>query len=400
MLEGVKVVEYATYIAAPGAGAIMADWGASVIKVEPPAGDPMRFFFDTTGTESALNPVFELDNRGKRGVVLDTTKEDGRQALLKLADGADVFLTNVRPGALARAGLDYEALSARNPRLIYTSVTGYGLQGPDADRAGFDSAVFWSRSGVQAAFTPKDVEPFPLRTAFGDHVTSIAAAAGTLAALYERTISGKGRLVEASLLRSANYALGSDLAIQHHFGKLASTRARHAQVSPLTNFFKTKDGRWFGIVTRQGNADWPRICAAIGQPDLEKDERFAGGGLRRKNAAALVTILDEAFAAMTLDEAVGALMTQDVVVSPVQTPAEAISDPQLLAAGGVVNVPLPDGGSFKGPATPIRFPGADDGPKGPTPRQGEHTRAVLRDIGYSDAQIDAMIAAGAAHAFR
>ena len=143
MLEGLRVVELATYIAAPGAGGIMADWGAEVVKIEPPRGDPMRQFFETLGAEQDNNPIFELDNRGKRGVVLDIAKPAAREAALKLVRGADVFLTNVRPQALKRAGLDWDTLKAENPRLIYCSLTGYGLQGPDADKPGMDVASFW-----------------------------------------------------------------------------------------------------------------------------------------------------------------------------------------------------------------------------------------------------------------
>ncbi|MEZ6024138.1 MAG: CoA transferase, partial [Hyphomonadaceae bacterium] len=208
MLTGLKIVEYATYIAAPGAGGVMADWGADVIKVEPPGGDPIRMFFASVGVEEAANPVFDMDNRGKRGIVLDTAQAGGRDALLKLVDGADVFLTNVRPGGLKRAGLDPEALMARNPRLVYATLTGYGLEGPDADRPGMDSAAFWARSGLAAMFRPKGGDPVQLRTAFGDHVASLAIVGGVLAALHERQSTGKGRLVDASLLRVAHYVGG------------------------------------------------------------------------------------------------------------------------------------------------------------------------------------------------
>ena len=146
MLEGLKIVEYATYIAAPGAGGIMRDWGAEVTKVEPPDGDPIRLFFTSLGADDGRNPVFDMDNRGKRGVILDTAQETGREALLKLIDGADVFLTNVRPGGLKRTGIDPEVVLKRCPKLIYCTLTGYGLEGPDADRPGMDAAAFWARS--------------------------------------------------------------------------------------------------------------------------------------------------------------------------------------------------------------------------------------------------------------
>jgi crotonobetainyl-CoA:carnitine CoA-transferase CaiB-like acyl-CoA transferase len=396
MLKDLRIVEYATYVAAPGAGGLLADWGADVIKVEPPGGDPIRQFFASVGVESDLNPVFDLDNRGKRGIVLDTAQESGRDALLRLIDNADVFLTNVRPGGLARAGLDFETLSKRNPNLVYASVTGYGLEGADADKPGMDTAAFWARSGLAAMFTPKGAEPVQLRTAFGDHVASMATLAGILAALHERTRTGRGRLVEASLLRAAHYAAGSDFAIQHMRGRVASNRPRANAPNPLINYFKTRDERWICLITRQGARDWFALCRALKREDLIEDERFAKAKGRRENGPALVALLDEAFGALSMSEAGAALDAQDVIWSLVQTPAEALADPQLLAAGGIVQTPLPGGGAISAPAGPIRFPGADDGPKGPSPRIGEHTRTVLSEAGYSDAEIEALYASGAA----
>ncbi len=397
MLEGLKVVEYATYIAAPGAGGVMADWGADVIKVEPPGGDPIRQFFASVGIEGqTINPVFELDNRGKRGVILDTSQDAGRDALLRLIDGADVFLTNVRPGGLKRAGLDHDALLKRNPHLIYATLTGYGLEGPDADRPGMDSAAFWARAGVAALFRPKGGEPVQLRTAFGDHVASLAIVAGVMSALYERQHTGKGRVVEASLLRVAHYAAGSDMAIQHTFGRTASNRARRDAPLPLVNFFRTKDERWISLLARQGEVDWPRLCRALKLEHLVADERFARAKVRRQNSGALVDLLDEAFAALTLEEAQAALDAEEMIWAPVQTPAEAVADPQAIAAGAIVRTPQHDGSTIAAPGGPVRFPGADDGPKGPAPRPGEHTRAVLAQAGYSETEIDALFISGAA----
>ena len=396
MLEGLKVIEYATYVAAPGAGGILADWGADVVKVEPPGGDPIRMFFASVGLEEERNPVFDLDNRGKRSVILDTAKPSGREALLRLADSADVFLTNVRPGGLARAGLDHETLRKRNPKLVYAILTGYGLDGPEADRPGMDSAAFWARSGLAAMFTPKGGEPVQLRTAFGDHVASMATAAGILAALHERTRTGAGRLVEASLLRAAHYAAGSDFAIQHVRGRIASNRPRHSVPNPLINTFRTSDLRWISLLTRQGEGDWPKLCRALGVEHLTEDPRFARAKGRRENGADLVPLLDEAFARLTLDQARAALDAEEMIWAPILTAEESVADPQAIAAGVIVQTPLPGGGTFPAPASPIRFPGADDGPKGPSPRAGEHTRAVLAEAGYSETEIDAMLASGAA----
>jgi len=387
MLEGLRIVELATYIAAPGAAAIMADWGADVIKVESPEGDPLRRFFDTIGSDQAANPVFELDNRGKRAVALDIRSDAGREALKALVATADVFLTNVRPAALMRAGLDHETLRTLNPRLIYCSLTGYGLEGPDADKAGMDVAAFWSRAGVGSLTAPKGAEPFPIRTGMGDHVTSLATVSAILAAVIERQTTGVGRLVETSLLRAGVYAIGSDMAIQLRFGKVASTRPRREAVQPLANFFQTRDGRWICLLARQGATDWARIAAAAGRPELATDPRFASAKARRENTAALVDALDEAFGAMDYAEAAAALDAGDITWAPYQTPRELIADPQAQAAGCFVETPDGAGGTFTAPASPARFPGALDGPRGPAPRLGADTAAVFRELGWAEDRI-------------
>lgn len=392
MLEGLRVIELATYIAAPGAAGIMADWGADVIKVESPEGDPMRRFFDTIGSDQDANPVFELDNRGKRAVVLDIRSDLGREALKALVATADVFLTNVRPAALARAGLDFEALKAVSPRLIYASLTGYGLTGPDADKPGMDVAAFWSRAGVGAITAPKGSEPFPIRTGMGDHVTSLATVSAILAAVFERQRTGEGRLVETSLLRTGVYAIGSDMAIQLRLGKLASTRGRREAVQPLANFYKTADGRWICLLPRQGSVDWPRIAAAAGRPELVDDPRFSSAKARREHGAALVDILDVAFGAMTYAEAAKALDAGDITWAPYQTPRELADDAQAEAAGCFVQTPDGRGGSFRAPAAPARFPGAPDGPRGPAPALGADTGAVFRELGWDEERVAALTA--------
>lgn len=385
MLRDLRVVELATYIAAPGAAGIMADWGADVVKVESPEGDPMRRFFETIAAEQGANPVFELDNRGKRGIVLDIRSPAGAEAMKRLVATADIFLTNVRPAALRRAGLDPETLRSAFPRLIYCSLTGYGLTGPDADKPGMDVAAFWSRAGVGALTAPKGAEPFPIRTGMGDHVTSLATVSAILAAVHERHRTGVGRLVETSLLRTGAYAIGSDLAIQLHFGKLASTRPRREAVQPLANFFQTRDGRWLCLLARQGATDWPRIAAAVGRPELVDDPRFSGARARRENTAALIDILDEAFGAMDYEAAADALDAGDITWAPWQSPRDLVEDPQALAAGCFVDTP-----AGRSPASPARFPGVEERPRAAAPALGADTAAVLAELGYSETEIREM----------
>ena len=328
--------------------------------------------------------------------MLDISKPEGREALIRLVREADIFLTNTRLKALARARLDYESLRAENPRLIYASVTGYGSEGPDADKPGFDVAAYWSRSGVAGLTTPKGAEPFPIRTAMGDHVTSMATVSAILAAVVERSRTGVGRLVETSLLRTGIYSVASDMAIQLKFGRVASNRPRADAINPIANFFQTADGRWICLVPRQGNGEWVKLATLVGRPELADDPRFADAFSRSKNGAAAVAILDEAFGAMSFEAAAEALDAIDFVWSPVQAARDVATDPQARASGCFVIVPDGEGGEFEAPATPARFPGAEHGPRGPAPKMGEHTDVVLRELGYAAEEIAAMKAAGAA----
>lgn len=397
MLEGLKVIEMATYIAAPGAGGILADWGADVIKIEPLNGCPMRYTMANVGADHLKgSPIFDLDNRGKKGLAINTATPEGVAAVKRLVENADVFITNVRPGGLERAGLDYEALKEINPRLIYASVTGYGLEGPDRDRPGFDIAAFYARSGVGWLQTVKGGEPVSLRTGIGDHTTSMATVGGILAAVFERQTTGKGRLVEASLLRAGIYAAGSDTAVQLRYGKLGSTKTRHEAVQPISNFFKTRD-TWIVIVPRQGSTDWTAICKVIGRPELEADPRFDNPKNRRANAAELVDILDAVFIQHDLAYWREKLDAEDMIWAPLLRPADVFADPQAKAAGAYVEVPEEGGGggTYLAPASPIRFPGADDGPKGPAPALGEHTIDTLKASGFSDEEIEGLRKAGA-----
>lgn len=395
MLEGLRVIEMASYIAAPAAGGIMADWGAEVIKIEPLKGDPIRQFFASIGTDVEGNPVFDLDNRGKRGIAVDTGKEEGAEVVRRLAAGADIFLTNLRPGSLSRAGLDYERLSALNPKLVYASVTGYGLYGDEKDRPGFDMAAFWSRAGVARLFAPKGTEPVQIRTAFGDHVTAQATVAGILAAIFERCRTARGRLVETSLLRSGIYALGSDMAIQLALGRVASTPPREKAINPINNFFQSKDGNWICLMPRQGGADWPDLLKAVNREDLTDEPRFKDSRSRRENGPELVHILDEAFARHTLEEWGARLDAHHLIWAPVQHPRQVAEDPQAEAAGAFVDMPHADGTrGYRSPAGPVRFHGADDGPKGPAPGVGQHTETILSELGYDENAMAALRKAG------
>ncbi len=398
LLSGIRVVELAVWVAGPSAGGILADWGADVVKLEAPGGDPMRRLFQLfAGLRETRSPPFELDNRGKRSVVLDLATEPGRSAARRLIAGADVFLTNLRPDALERLGLDWPSLEAECPRLVYASVSGYGLRGPERDRAAYDVGAFWARTGIATSLVPPDVEPPGARGGLGDHTTGITAVSGILGALLARERSGRGQQVEVSLLRTGIYCMGWDLGIQLRFGKLAPTPPRSQPLNPLVNSYRAGDGRWFWLLGLEAERHWPKLARALGVPALERDPRYVGPAERRRNAQALIAELDLCFAERPLEEWGKRFDEADLWWAPVQTAAEVVADPQAIAAGAFVDVPGNEGEEgFRAVATPVAFSGVSVGPAGPVPRLGQHTDEVLAEAGLSAAEIAALRAAGAA----
>ena len=274
-LAGVRVVELGVWVAGPGAGGILADWGADVIKVEPPEGDPARTFQRMLGGDLPTNPPFELDNRSKRSVVLDLADPIGRAHAQDLIDRADVFLTNIRVSALQRLELDPDVLLARHERLIYALITGYGLTGPDADRPAYDIAAYWARSGLAAALTPPG-GPLPFqRGGMGDHSVAMTTAGMVSAALVARERTGKGQLVSTSLLRQGAYTIGFDVNVALMWGRPIMVGQREAMGNPAINNYTAGDGRRFWIVGLEGDRHWPPLARVVGRPEWLDDPRFA-----------------------------------------------------------------------------------------------------------------------------
>ncbi|MDA9904798.1 CoA transferase [Hyphomicrobiales bacterium] len=398
MLEGLKVIEMATYVAAPAAGAMLRDWGADVTKIEPLNGCPMRRFFEGMKSNVPIegNPIFTLDNRGKKGITINTSDQKGADIVRKMINDADVFLTNVRPQSLESAKLDHKTLMKINPRLIYCSLTGYGLEGEEKNKPGFDIAAYWSRSGMAHLTQRKGEEPLPIRTASGDHITAISTVSGILAALYERGNTGVGKLVETSLVRTGIYSIGSDMALQLKFGRVPSTKNRDQQINPLFNFFKTKDDRWICLSPRAGgDYDMPKVVRAIGKEEWLNNDKFNSNQARRENAGEFIKEMDKAFSNHTLSEWGNKLDAEDLVWSPVQNLKEVSMDSQAIASGAFSEVEDQDcSESYKTVSSPVRFHNSDDGPKGPAPKLGQDNFKVLNELGIGNNEINSLIDEG------
>jgi len=395
-LEGVRVVELGAWVAGPGAGGILADWGADVVKLEPPEGDPARNFGRMLGGDLPVNPVFELDNRGKRSVALDLSDERGVDAAQRLVAGADVFLTNLRPAALGRVGLGPDETTTRHPALVYAIITGYGLEGPEAERGAYDIAAFWARAGIAESLrAPGGPLPFQ-RGGMGDHTVAMTGAAMVSAALVARGRTGQGQLVSTSLLRQGVYTIGFDVNVALMWGRTLGIGTRETMYSPVLNNYRAGDGRSFWIVGLEGDRHWPALARAVGHPEWITDPKFADAGGRAQHAGELIGRLDEIFAERPLADWAAAFAEEpELFWSPVNSIEDVVGDEQFHAAHSVVEVPDEDG-SLSMLATPVDFGGRPPVPRWRAPRLGEHTRQVLGEVGLDTEAVGSLVSDGVA----
>ena len=390
-MEGVRVIELGVWIAGPAAGCILADWGADVVKIEPPGiGDPARTFSKMMGADLPFNPPFEMDNRNKRSLGLDLRTPEGRELADELLAGADVFVTNLRRAALARLGLDPETLCERFPRLIYGEITGYGREGPDADRAAYDIAAFWARSGIASSLTQPGSHPPFQRGGMGDHNTGLAAAGAISAALFKRERTGSGQLISTSLLREGMYTMSFDMAATLRFGVDVQVADRKKMFNPCINNYQDSEGRWFWIVGLEADRHWPPLARVAGHPEWMEDPRFKEPADRQANAEELICMLDEIFATRSVAEWTPIFDAEpDMFWAPVQTIAEVIQDEQAHAAGGFVEVPDGEGTTIL-PATPVDFHGTPIAHRNMAPERGADSEAILSEMGRTPDQIEAL----------
>jgi crotonobetainyl-CoA:carnitine CoA-transferase CaiB-like acyl-CoA transferase len=393
ILEGVRIVELAQWIFVPSAGALLADLGADVIKVEHPReGDPARGLRTQGlgGAGGGPNLAVEQNNRGKRSVGIDLKREGGRELLLRLVAGADVFLTSFRPAALERLSLGIDALRARNPKLIYARGHGLGVRGPDANRPSYDMSAFWSRGGVAHSLTPPDAErAVGQRPGFGDHTSAMNLAFGIASALFRRERSGEPSVVDVSLLGTAMWVMSSDVVYSANPDYDPHAGLRAPLANPLTATYRTRDGRFLALVMLQADRHWANFCRHIGRAEWIDDPRYADATARRKNAAACARDLQAVFAARTLAEWRQQLAGLDAALEPQQSVRELREDPQARANGYLTEVKGASGERYELVSNPCQFdervPELE-----PAPEVGAHTEQVLLELGLGWDEIGAL----------
>ncbi len=395
-LEGVKVVEMATFIAVPAVGRILADMGAEVVKIESAKGDNLRFTAPNEGRPSDPHEDtnFDLENANKKGIVVDLRTPKGKEILFKLLDKADIFLTNWRPQALARQNLTYDDLKEKYPSLVYGNLTGYGEKGPDKDLPGFDYTAFFARSGWSGSLYQKGTVPSNLIPALGDHQGALALTAGVLAALYRAKMTGEGEKVSTNLLHTGIWVQSFQIqGCQYgtEFNGVSYPFDRRENPLPYQPAVKTSDDRFLQVMGPNFSIYWPRIMKAIGREDLIEDPVF-GDQKAIQNAGKVgeaYDIVQEGFSKKTAAEWIDILNELDVPVALCQTYEEVVKDKQAWAVDTFYEMDYP-----RGPKALVRPPIDMENTPLPeykkAPLLGENTEEVLADLGYSEDEIKSM----------
>ncbi|WP_189339239.1 CaiB/BaiF CoA transferase family protein [Williamsia muralis] len=397
-LSGIRVVEVGVWHAGPAVGAILADLGADVVKVESMEGDPERFFAafspmtDTRDIDSSeWTVMFELSNRGKKGISLDLTCEEGQKALTRLVSDADIFVTNLRGPTRRKLGIDYETLSAVNPKIIHVNITGFGNEGPLADAGAFDN-VGQAMSGMM--FTVGGGQPQPLNVMVMDQLTAIVGSHAAITALAARELHGVGQEVHTSLYGAGTWLMYGNLGFTGARGHEVTLDADRTRRSPLRNFYRCADDKWVMGTNHPEQKYWADFCKAMSLDELIDDARFSELDERTSNLDSLYPILDRAFAAEDREHWLTALRSAGLNFAPINGFADVLDDRQALDNGYVTTVDHRQMGEVRQPAFPIRFGAFDVGPSGPAPLIGEHTREVLASAGYTEPEIDDLVSSG------
>ena len=389
-LSGVTVVEVANWLAAPAAGALMCDLGADVIKVEPPGGDVYRhYILGSQGYDYdfKLNHAFELDNRGKRSLTVTLDRPGGPALVRRLCRQADVFLTNLLPARRERFQLTEAAIRTMNPLIVYASLSGYGTQGQDADRPGFDHAAFWARSGIMGTLGAPASPPELPRPGQGDHATSLNLLAGILAALRLRDQTQIGQYVEVTLQGTGMWTIASDLAAALVAKQQPRRHDREEPANPIWNSYQTRDTRWLLLVMPRPDPYWAPFCHTIGEPQWASDPRYDSLLKRREASRELTAGIARRFSQFDRDYWAEKLDENGMIWAPVAELPEVVADRQPREMHAFTTIDHPRVGEFETLSAPFAIRDADIAVRGPAPEPGEHTAEILAEAGLSDSEI-------------
>ena len=390
-LDGIRVVEFANFAAAPAASAIMADLGAEVIKVEAIGGDPIRGLMKQAKLEEGqVNPdhAFQFINRGKQSIELNLDDPAGVDVAHKLVATADVVVTNLLKERRQRFSLDIDDLFGIKPDLVIGLLSGYGEQGDERNRPGYDVTAFFSRSGLYGGMTPPGGAPPHARPGQGDHTTAISLFGALMTGLRARDQTGEGQVVETTLLRTAAFTIGLDLSNALVDGRPSYDRPRDSSISAMLEGFQCADGSWIQFAMPDTGDAWPRFCSALDRADLVDHEDYATGRLRYRHMPQLMATLDETIGSMPFDYWEARLDEHRCIWAPINDSASAVLDPQVRATGAFETIHHPEAGDFETVAAPFRMPLNDEvGVRGPAPERGQHTLSVLAELGFSEDEV-------------
>jgi crotonobetainyl-CoA:carnitine CoA-transferase CaiB-like acyl-CoA transferase len=394
IFTGVRVVDLASFIAGPGAATILSDFGAEVIKVEPPGtGDPHRHTYKIPPQpRSNDNYAWHLDNRNKRGMAVDLKSPRAREILERLVKWADVLVINFPQPVRRRLKLTYEDVSPWNSRLIYADISGYGDDGPDADLPGFDLTAYWARSGLLALTRDAGAPPTLPVSGSGDHATAVGLYSAIVTGLYRRERTGKGSHVTTSLIAQGVWSCGMSVQAALCNATFFPLHDRKSPPNAIFNVYPTSDDRWFLIIVQ--DKDWPALAKGVGRAELLLDERFTDDAKRAANSAALAEILDKVFTSQPLAHWREVMDRAHITYGIVRTPGEVINDPQLLANDIVV--PLEGAGEHLKftVSSPLKVHDVPKVAARRAPELGEHNDELLKQFGFTDDDIDGLRASG------
>ncbi|VEG46471.1 putative acyl-CoA transferase/carnitine dehydratase [Mycolicibacterium flavescens] len=393
------MLEVAAWTFVPSAGAVLAEWGAEVIKVEPrDGGDPQRGLVTMGIVDEgggAVNYMIEIPNRGKKSIAIDLSTPGGRDVVHALAKTCDVFLTSYLPDRRQKFGIDVDDIRRVNPSIVYVRGSGHGPKGPDADKPGYDGVSYWARGGIATVLTEDADELVRSRPAFGDLLGGMTIAGGIAAALYKKVTTGEGSVVDVSLLGLAAWNLSPDVAVSQIHGGSAIPKFGHADApNPLVGTYRTKDGRYVQLMMLQLDKFYAEAMRVIGLPELIDDPRFADPASRFENRVSLIALLDEAFAERTLAQWRETLAALSGAWGIVQTPGELCEDPAVTANGYVAHTQTVNGVPFALPTNPVQFNERSVTPGG-APEHGQHTEEILMDAGIEWDTIEELKESGA-----